>query len=137
VNHDELQNYKKPREELYFFPTWHNEQLDNVCLSPNLRINDEQRRYDMNGRSQMQGVKNWILPKEIKCKPVLLKLSLAGNLKKKTIISLCMGPNGGSVAMDSVRLDVFIRRGGLRVESPFYEGKPTTELKRFKHFFVF
>jgi hypothetical protein len=25
-----------------------------------------QRRYGMNGRSQMQGGKNWILPKEIK-----------------------------------------------------------------------
>jgi hypothetical protein len=24
-----------------------------------------QRRYDMNGRSQMQGGKHWILPKEI------------------------------------------------------------------------
>jgi hypothetical protein len=24
-----------------------------------------QRRYDMNGRSQMQGGKNWVLPKEI------------------------------------------------------------------------
>ena len=34
-----------------------------------------QRRYDMNGRSQMQGGKN-------KCKPVLLRLSLAGNLEK-------------------------------------------------------
>ncbi len=25
----------------------------------------DQRRYDMNGRSQMKGGKNWILPKEI------------------------------------------------------------------------
>ncbi len=39
-----------------------------------------QRRYDMNGRSQMQGGKNWILGK--RCKPVLLGLSLAGNLEK-------------------------------------------------------
>ena len=30
----------------------------------------------------MQGGKNWILPKEIKCKPVLQRLSLAGNLEK-------------------------------------------------------
>jgi hypothetical protein len=29
------------------------------------RDNYMQRRYDMNGRSQMQGGKNWILPKEI------------------------------------------------------------------------
>jgi hypothetical protein len=33
----------------------------------------------MNGRSQMLGGKNWILLKE-KCEPVLLRLSLAGNL---------------------------------------------------------
>ncbi len=38
----------------------------------------------MNGRFQMQGGKNWILPKyEIdQIKPVLLGLSLAGNLVK-------------------------------------------------------
>jgi hypothetical protein len=40
------------------------------------------RRYDMNGRSQMQGGKNGILPKEI---PILLRLSLAGNLEKPLI----------------------------------------------------
>jgi hypothetical protein len=58
-------------------------------------------RYDMNKRSQMLGGKNWILPKERKrkCKPVLLRLSLAGNLENR----LCpfMRLNGGSVAMDS------------------------------------
>ncbi len=38
---------------------------------------------DMNGRFQMQGGKNWILPKYVgQCKPVLLGLSLAGNLVK-------------------------------------------------------
>jgi hypothetical protein len=31
----------------------------------------------------MQGGKNWILPKEVKGKPVLLRLSLAGNLEKQ------------------------------------------------------
>jgi hypothetical protein len=37
----------------------------------------------MNGRSQMQGGKNWILPKEINATgSVLLRLSLAGNLEK-------------------------------------------------------
>jgi hypothetical protein len=30
----------------------------------------------------MQGGKNWILPKEIKAQPVLLRLSLAENLEK-------------------------------------------------------
>jgi hypothetical protein len=36
----------------------------------------------MNGRSQMQGGKNWIFAERDKCKPVLLRLSLAGNLEK-------------------------------------------------------
>jgi hypothetical protein len=31
------------------------------------------RRYDMNGRSQILGSKNWILPKEINANPVFLK----------------------------------------------------------------
>jgi hypothetical protein len=35
----------------------------------------------MNGRSQMQEGKNWILPKN-KSKSVLLRLSSAGNLEK-------------------------------------------------------
>jgi hypothetical protein len=39
------------------------------------------RRYDMSGRSQMQGGKNWILPRD-QGKPVLPRLSLAGNLDK-------------------------------------------------------
>jgi hypothetical protein len=45
------------------------------------------RGHDMNGRSKMQGVKNWMLPKD-KCKPVLLRLSLAGNLEKPLFMSL-------------------------------------------------
>jgi hypothetical protein len=44
--------------------------------------------YDMNGRSQIQGSKNCIWPKEIKCKPVLQRLSLAGNLEKHSLMSL-------------------------------------------------
>jgi hypothetical protein len=48
----------------------------------------------MNGRSPMHGGKNWILPKEErdKCKPVLLRLSLSGNLEKP-LMSL-YGTNG-------------------------------------------
>ncbi len=38
-----------------------------------------------------------------KCKPVLLKLSLAGDLEKPLTVCPCMGPNGGSVATDSER----------------------------------
>ncbi len=40
------------------------------------------RPYDMNRRFQMQGGKNWILPEIDLCKPVLLGISLAGNLVK-------------------------------------------------------
>ncbi len=40
------------------------------------------RRYDMNERSQMQGEKLDIVEKD-KCKPVYLRLSLAGNLEKQ------------------------------------------------------
>ncbi len=58
------------------------------------------RGHDMNGRSQIKGVKNWMLPKD-KCKPVLLRLSLAGNPEKNHFLCSSMGPNGGSFAMDS------------------------------------
>jgi len=46
-----------------------------------------QRRYDMNGRSQMKGGKNDFVERD-KCKPVVLRLSLAGNLEKP-LMSLC------------------------------------------------
>jgi hypothetical protein len=40
-----------------------------TLLKPNQTLRDEGnfrlRRYDMSGRFQMQGGKNWILPKEI------------------------------------------------------------------------
>jgi hypothetical protein len=38
-------------------------------------------RYDMNGRSQLQGDKNWILPKEINANRFFWDL-LVGNLVK-------------------------------------------------------
>jgi hypothetical protein len=43
------------------------------------------RRYDMKGRFQMQGSKNWILPKYINANRFLLRLSLAGNLEKPLV----------------------------------------------------
>jgi hypothetical protein len=54
----------------------------------------------MNGRFQMQGGKNWILPKEINANRFFWDshwLEIWSN-------HFCpsMGPNGGSVAMDSV-----------------------------------
>ncbi len=64
-----------------------------------------QRRYDMNGRFQMQGGKNWILPKEIKANRFFWDshwLEIWSN-------HFCpsMGPSGGSVAMDSVGCNDF------------------------------
>jgi hypothetical protein len=58
-----------------------------------------QRRYDMNGIFQMQGGKNWILPKKINTNRFFWdshSLEIWSN-------HFCpsMGPNGGSVAMDS------------------------------------
>jgi hypothetical protein len=43
--------------------------------------------HDMNGRPQIKGVKNRMLPKD-KCKPVLLRLSLAGNPEKPLFMFL-------------------------------------------------
>jgi hypothetical protein len=56
-------------------------------------------RHDMNGRSQIWGGKKGIFAERDKCKPVLLRRSLAGNLGNHLCPS--KGPNGGSVAMDS------------------------------------
>jgi hypothetical protein len=53
----------------------------------------------MNGRSQMQGGKKLDIAERDKCKPVLLKLSLAGNLEKQNHLGPSMGPNGRNVAM--------------------------------------
>ncbi len=58
-----------------------------------------QRRYDMNGRFQMQGSKNRILPKEMNANRFFWDshwLEIWSN-------HLCpsLGPNGGIVAMDS------------------------------------
>jgi hypothetical protein len=39
----------------------------------------------MNGRSKMQGGKNWILPKEINANRIVLRLSLAGNLENPVL----------------------------------------------------
>ncbi len=64
-----------------------------------------QRHFDMNGRFQMQGGKNWILPKEIKSNRFFWDshwLEIWSN-------HFCpsMGPNGGSMAMDSVGYNDF------------------------------
>ncbi len=48
----------------------------------------------------MQGVKTGFAERD-KCKTALLRLSLAGNLEKPPTGMSSMGPNGGSVAMDS------------------------------------
>jgi hypothetical protein len=50
----------------------------------------------MNGRFQMQGGKNWFLPKEMNANRFFCDSHWL------EIWSNSMGPNGGSVAMDSV-----------------------------------
>jgi hypothetical protein len=62
----------------------------------------------MNGRSQIQGGENWILPKGKNANPVLLRISFAGKLEKPLLSS--MGTNGRSVAMDFV-LNLDYRQG--------------------------
>ncbi len=57
------------------------------------------RRYDMNGRFPMQGGKNWILPKEINANRFFWDSHWLEILSNHLCPS--MGPNGGSVAMDS------------------------------------
>jgi|LakMenEpi03Aug12_release.lakeMendotaPanAssembly.Ray.scaffolds.fasta_scaffold710082_1 hypothetical protein len=62
----------------------------------------------MNGRSQIQGGKTWILPKEIN-KPVLLRLSLAGNLENMHLCDMSLyGIEWRERAMDSGRKPVFV-----------------------------
>ncbi len=65
------------------------------------------RRYDMNGRSQMQGGKNWFLPKEMNANRFFCDshwLEIWSNHFCPSI-----GPNGGSVAMDSEAPSLFDR----------------------------
>ncbi len=57
----------------------------------------QQRRYNMNGRSQMQGGKNWILPKEINANRFFWDSPWLEIWKKPS----SKGPNSGSLAMDS------------------------------------
>jgi hypothetical protein len=52
----------------------------------------------MNGRCQMQRGKKLDFAEKDKCKPVLLRLSLAGNLENHLCPSI--GPNGECVAMN-------------------------------------
>jgi hypothetical protein len=49
----------------------------------------------------MQGGKNWILPKRDKCKPVFLRLSLAGYLEKPLMSLIGTEWKERRVAMDS------------------------------------
>jgi hypothetical protein len=58
-----------------------------------------QSRYDMDGRSQMQGGKNWILPKETNANRFFGDSHWLEIWKNQLCPSV--GPNGGSVAMDS------------------------------------
>jgi hypothetical protein len=63
-------------------------------------------QYDMNGRFQMQGGKNRILPKEINANRFFWDSHWLEIWVKPLILCPSMGPNGGSVAMDSAVDDV-------------------------------
>jgi hypothetical protein len=65
---------------------------------------------DMNGRFQMQGGKNWFLPKEMNANRFFWDSHWLEIWSNHFYPS--MGPNGGSVAMDSV-LFFMNRRGPL------------------------
>jgi hypothetical protein len=71
----------------------------------------DQSRYDMNGRFQMPGGKNWILPKEMNTNWFFWESHWPEIWSKHLRPS--MGPNGGSVAMDSEVCDP--SRVGIRV----------------------
>jgi hypothetical protein len=58
-----------------------------------------QRRYEMNGKSQMQGGKSWILPKKVNANQFFRDTYWLETWKNPLFTS--MGPNGGSLAMDS------------------------------------
>jgi hypothetical protein len=55
----------------------------------------------MNGRSQMQGDENWILPKEINANR-FFRDSLAGNLEKPFISLSLFGPIEGQKWYDQI-----------------------------------
>jgi hypothetical protein len=69
---------------------------------------------DMNGRFQMQGGKNWFLPKEMNANRFFWDSHWLEIWSNHFYSS--MGPNGGSVAMDSdeiPQLEFFYRRSKL------------------------
>jgi hypothetical protein len=66
----------------------------------------------MNGRSQMQGGKKWILPKEINANRFFQDSHWLEIWENQLCPS--MGPNGGSVALDFVR--VYINNLYLNLE---------------------
>jgi hypothetical protein len=70
---------------------------------------------DMNVRyhDMQAGRKKLDVAEKYQCKPVLLRLSLAGNLEKTHLCS-SMGPNGGSVAMDSEVDSSVVSPGGRK-----------------------
>ncbi len=71
-----------------------------------LRLRHLREHYNKAGSKLFRGGTTWTedlrldFAERDKCKPVLLRLSLAGNLEKP-LMCPSMGPNGGSVAIDS------------------------------------
>jgi hypothetical protein len=78
----------------------------------------------MNGKFQMQGGKNWILPKEILANRFFWDSHWLKIWSNHLLPS--MGPNGGNVAMDSV-LDHHLR---YKCAQPIGEIFPTPPLSQ-------
>ncbi len=70
-------------------------------MTPFAAILNLAEAVDMNGRFQMQGGKNWFLPKEMNANRFFWDSHWLEIWSNHFYPS--MGPNGGSVAMDSVQ----------------------------------
>jgi hypothetical protein len=69
--------------QIILFKLYKDHSRRNLFVAQSRRKPNLLRRYAMNGRSQMQGGKNCMdFPERYQCKPVLLRLSLVGNLEK-------------------------------------------------------
>jgi hypothetical protein len=80
---------------------------------------------DMNGRFQMQGGKNWILPKEINANRFFWDSHWLEIWSNHFYPS--MGPNGGSVAMDSEHSELRFERNKNRFQKASPMGREINE----------
>jgi hypothetical protein len=102
------------------FSAWSNRPSALLMLGGTYQQGCQLRGYDMNGRFQMQGGKNWFFPKEVNANRFFWDshwLEIWSN-------NFCpsMGPNGGSVATDSGQSNGLITQKGpnknIKLERP-------------------